>query len=175
MLTGISFNWNMYQNPETDAGIQMGDATGAAQGSTTGIQGAQVGFTEGSEKTGDEDKPLNGYRSTPENCKTCRERKYQDGSDDANVSFKTAAHVSPGASAAAVMGHESEHVSHAYQRARLGGGRVLQASVSIHTAICPECGTSYVSGGTTFTAIAYPKDSASITSKRGEGTENFNT
>ncbi|MEE3357297.1 MAG: hypothetical protein VZR31_04375, partial [Lachnospiraceae bacterium] len=84
MLTGISFNWNMYQNPVTDAGIQMGDATGAAQGSMTGIQGAQVDSTEGSEKTGDEDKPLNGYRSTPENCKTCRERKYQDGSDDAN-------------------------------------------------------------------------------------------
>ena len=69
MLTGISFNWNMYQNPETDAGIQMGDATGAAQGSTTGIQGAQVGSTEGSGKTGDEGKPLNGYRSTPENCR----------------------------------------------------------------------------------------------------------
>ena len=32
--------------------------------------------------------------SSPEECQTCKNRKYVDGSDEANVSFKSAAHVS---------------------------------------------------------------------------------
>ncbi len=43
-------------------------------------------------------------------CQTCKERKYQDGSDDPGVSFKTAAHIAPEAAGAAVRGHEMEHV-----------------------------------------------------------------
>ncbi|MBQ3774367.1 MAG: hypothetical protein II833_08285, partial [Pseudobutyrivibrio sp.] len=38
------------------------------------------------------------------------------------------------------------------------GGKVLQATVAIHTAVCPECGKTYVSGGTTSTKIAYPNE-----------------
>ena len=34
----------------------------------------------------------------------------------------------------------------------------MQASVSIKTAICPECGTTYVAGGETTTKIKYPVD-----------------
>ena len=34
-------------------------------------------------------------------------------------------------------------------------GKVVSASVSIHTAVCPECGRTYVSGGTTHTQIKY--------------------
>lgn len=30
--------------------------------------------------------------------------------------------------------------------------------VSIHTSVCPECGKTYVSGGTTNTAIRYPNE-----------------
>lgn len=42
----------------------------------------------------------NGIGSVDENgkqkdCQTCKNRKYVDGSDEANVSFKSAAHVSP--------------------------------------------------------------------------------
>lgn len=98
-----------------------------------------------------------GRRSSPEECQTCKERKYQDGSDE-NVSFKAAAHISPEAAGAAVRAHESEHVSNAYTKAAEEGGEVINASVTIHTAICPECGRTYVSGGTTSTTIRYSKE-----------------
>lgn len=88
-------------------------------------------------------------------CQTCKNRKYQDGSDEANVSFKSAAHVSPEAAGSAVRAHEQQHVSNAFKKAAQDNGKVLQASVSIHTDICPECGRSYVSGGTTQTQIKY--------------------
>ncbi len=38
------------------------------------------------------------------------------------------------------------------------GGKVIHAGVSIHTAVCPECGRTYVSGGTTNTTLSLPKD-----------------
>jgi hypothetical protein len=90
-------------------------------------------------------------------CQTCKERKYQDGSDE-NVSFKSAQHISPSEAGNRVRAHEGEHVSNAYSKAAEKGGKVLQASVSIHTAICPECGRSYISGGTTSTRIKYPNE-----------------
>lgn len=105
--------------------------------------------------TGGQGTDVAGKVSGPEECQTCKNRKYQDGSDE-NVSFKSAAHVSPEAAGSAVRAHEGEHVSNAYTSAAQKGGKVLQASVSIHTSICPECGKSYVSGGTTNTKIKYP-------------------
>lgn len=89
-----------------------------------------------------------------EECQTCRNRKYQDGSNE-NVSFKAAAHIAPGAAGAAVRAHEGEHVSNAYTKAAQNDGRVVMASVSIHTSVCPECGRTYVSGGVTNTAVRY--------------------
>lgn len=98
-----------------------------------------------------------GRKSSPEECQTCKERKYQDGSDE-NVSFKSAAHISPEAAGAAVRAHEGEHVSNAYKEAAEKGGEVVNASVTIHTAICPECGRTYVSGGTTNTTIRFSNE-----------------
>lgn len=95
-----------------------------------------------------------GAKSSPAECETCKNRKYQDGSDEM-VSFKSPSHISPNAAASAVMGHEQEHVSNAYQKASTQNGKVLQASVSIKTSVCPECGRSYVSGGETRTQIKY--------------------
>lgn len=95
-----------------------------------------------------------GRKSSPEECETCKNRKYRDGSNEM-VSFKSATHLSPGAAASAVRAHEQEHVSNAYKKAATDNGKVINASVSIHTAICPECGRSYVSGGTTNTQIKY--------------------
>lgn len=89
-----------------------------------------------------------------EECETCKKRKYQDGSDEM-VSFKSAAHISPESAAARVRAHEQEHVSNAYKKAAEGNGKVISASVAIHTAVCPECGRTYVSGGTTHTQIKY--------------------
>ncbi len=54
--------------------------------------------------------------------------------------------------------HEGEHVSNAYTKAAKNDGKVVSASVSIHTSVCPECGRTYVSGGTTSTRIKYPAD-----------------
>ncbi len=98
-------------------------------------------------------------------CATCAGRMYQDGSDE-NVSFKAAAHVSPEAAGAAVRSHEGEHVSNAYKKAFMNNGKVMRASVSIHMAVCPECGRSYVSGGTTSTSIMYYGNKSGADSRR---------
>ncbi len=99
-----------------------------------------------------------GKRVSPAECQTCKERKYKDGSDECDVSFQTAQHIDPSAAGARVRAHEGEHVSNAYQKAAKNGGKVLQASVAIHTAVCPECGRVYVSGGTTTTKIQYKNE-----------------
>ena len=95
-----------------------------------------------------------GRKSSPAECQTCKNRKYQDGSDEM-VSFKSASHISPTASGSRVRAHEQEHVSNAYNKAEQNNGKVISATVSIHTAICPECGRTYVSGGETNTQIKY--------------------
>lgn len=99
-----------------------------------------------------------GRRSSPAECETCKNRKYKDGSNE-NVSFKSAAHVSPSASGAAVRAHEAEHVSNAYTKAAEKNGKVLSAGVTIHTGVCPECGTVYTAGGETRTVIKYSDES----------------
>ena len=101
-----------------------------------------------------EEKERKGIKDPTEECQTCKNRKYKDGSDEM-VSFKSPAHISPESAAAAVRAHEQEHVSNAYTKAAQDNGKVISASVSIHTGICPECGRTYISGGTTHTQIKY--------------------
>ena len=96
-------------------------------------------------------------RSGKITCETCENRKYQDGSDEM-VSFKAPGHISPQASAAAVLSHEQEHVSNAYEEAGRKGGEVVQASVRLQNAVCPECGRTYVAGGETTTQIKYNEE-----------------
>lgn len=108
-------------------------AANAAKDETGGLNGAQEAAEEG-------------------RCETCEQRKYQDGSDDAGVSFKTPTRIDPGQVASAVRGHEMEHVYREQARAQREGRKVVSQSVTLHTAICPECGKAYVSGGTTRTA-----------------------
>lgn len=84
-------------------------------------------------------------------CQTCKERKYQDGSDDPGVSFKTPTNIAPNQAAAAVRGHENEHVVREQAKAQQEDRKVVSQSVTYHTDICPECGKAYVSGGTTRT------------------------
>ena len=131
----------------------MGMSGGQAFAGASGAAAA-----EGSPKAilnpGESTKANPGKRVSPAECETCKNRKYQDGSDEM-VSFKSAAHISPEAAASRVMAHEMEHVANAYAKAETGNGKVLQASVSIKTAVCPECGRVYVCGGVTNTKIAY--------------------
>lgn len=84
-------------------------------------------------------------------CQTCKNRKYQDVSDDSGVSYQTPTKISPGNAASAVAGHEQEHVVRNQTKAEREDREVVSQSVMIHTAVCPECGKTYVSGGTTRT------------------------
>ncbi len=95
-------------------------------------------------------------------CQTCKERKYQDGSDDPGVSFKTAAHIAPELAASKVRGHEMEHVVRERASAAREDRKVVSQSVTYHTAICPECGKAYVSGGTTRTTTAANRDAFAV-------------
>ena len=100
-----------------------------------GVEGAQKALEEGK-------------------CETCEKRKYQDGSDDMGVSFQTPTRVDPDQAASAVRGHEMEHVVREQAKAQREDRKVVSQSVTLHTAICPECGKAYVSGGTTRTTTA---------------------
>lgn len=156
-MTPLGLNqYNSYGSYAGGMGYQNAYASGAV---SAGFQA--TGGVEGAKKPGailnpnESTKVMPGKKSSPAECQTCKERKYQDGSNEANVSFKAAAHVSPEAAGTAVRAHEGQHVANAYKKAAEGNGTVLQASVSIHTAVCPECGRTYVSGGTTDTKIRY--------------------
>jgi hypothetical protein len=85
----------------------------------------------------------------PQECQTCKNRKYVDVSDDPSVSFQSPAHIGPGQAASSVMSHEHEHVSHEQARADKEGRKVVSQTVSISMSVCPECGRTYVSGGVT--------------------------
>lgn len=121
--------------PQAEAGKAAGEDSEAA----AGAEGVQKAFEEGE-------------------CKTCEQRKYQDGSDDAGVSYKTPTHIAPEQAGSAVRGHEMEHVTRERAEALREGKEVISQSVTMHTAICPECGKAYVSGGTTRTTTAESKE-----------------
>jgi len=91
-------------------------------------------------------------------CKTCQSRKYQDGSDDPGVSMKSPTHLSTAEAGAAVSAHENEHVVREQAEAKAEDREVVAESVRIFTAVCPECGKTYVSGGET-TVITRKKPS----------------
>ncbi len=132
-----------YTNPVAD--FSIGGTKGAAESGAVTPEGEKKAL-EGADKT----------KGTRE-CQTCKNRKYKDGSDEM-VSFKSAQHISPNAAGARVRGHEAEHVSNAYKDAAMHNGKVLQASVRIKTAVCPECGRTYVCGGETATKIKYSNE-----------------
>jgi hypothetical protein len=82
-------------------------------------------------------------------CQTCKNRKYQDSSNDPSVSFQSPTHISPGQSGLTVASHEREHVAHEQANAEREGRKVVSQTVTLSTSICPECGCSYISGGVT--------------------------
>ena len=133
-------------------------------GGTGGVSGAEKPAVI--LNPGESTRVTPGHRSSPAECQTCKERKYKDGSDESDVSFQTAQHIDPSSAGARVRAHEQEHVSNAYEKAAKGEGKVLQASVQIKTAICPECGRCYVSGGVTRTKISYPNEENNSYAKR---------
>lgn len=95
-----------------------------------------------------------------EECETCANRTYVDGSNESDVSFKTPGHISPEASAAVVSAHEYEHVRNALQEDKRPDAELVSVSVSLKTAVCPECGTTYVAGGKTRTLMRYGEETS---------------
>ena len=53
-----------------------------------------------------------------------------------------------------------EHVYREQAKADREGRKVVSQNVTMHTEICPECGKSYVSGGTTRTVTKADTDNA---------------
>ncbi len=133
-------------------GLQMNTLSNTDCWRPTDTQMPQDGkIKDGASNPQDDGRKVNGK----EECQTCKQRKYQDGSDESDVSFKSAAHVSPESAGAAVRAHENQHVKNAYEKAEKDNGKVLSATVTIKTGRCPECGRTYVAGGTTKTMIKY--------------------
>lgn len=143
-ISPITNSYDMYYGP---ASASSADSVTGAEREIPGAR-QLPGYKE------DDWRKKAGLEDPSEECQTCKNRKYQDGSDEM-VSFKSPQHVSPESAASAVRAHEQEHVSNAYKKAAQDNGKVVSASVSIHTAVCPECGRTYVSGGTTHTQIKY--------------------
>lgn len=131
MIGNIGWNRNPY-----DSGYVLGSGGSFSDSGSKGIK--------------PNEKP-----SGPEECQTCKNRKYVDGSDEGNVSFKTPGHIAPENSRAAVSAHESMHVANARREGNKENAELVSATVRLQTSVCPECGTPYVSGGTTNTTIKY--------------------
>ena len=107
-------------------------------------------------------------------CETCENRTYVDGSDESDVSFQTPGHIAPEAAASKVMSHEYEHVRNAYQEDKEEGKELVNVSVSLKTAICPECGKTYVAGGETRTLMRNGVEENPY-AKQQEAYENFSS
>ena len=160
---GVDFWGDEFRSPYDIGGFQTSEASGAGEKGEVRPEAAGAQTKEDDRKgpyfpaddIGGKDGKVLVKPAEKKECQTCKARKYKDRSDE-NVSFKTAAHISPESAGAKVRAHEGEHVANAYSDAAEKGGRVLSVGVSIYTDVCPECGRVFVSGGETRTAIAYP-------------------
>ena len=125
----------------------VGSATGSQKPGSIDTTGHKIG-SDGKPEPTKQDK-----RVGQAECETCKNRKYVDGSNEGDVSFKAPAHIDPDAAAGRVMGHEMEHVANARQEDAKENKELVSVSVTLHTSICPECGRVYVSGGETNTTM----------------------
>ena len=137
-MTGI-YGIDYYNNYSLTGNYGYGYSTGA-------VSSARPEEKDMIVNPGKSDVEKPGRKSSPAECETCK-------------NFKSAAHISPQASASRVRAHEQEHVTNAYNKAAQNNGKVLSATVCLRTAICPECGTVYTAGGTTTTKISYSDES----------------
>lgn len=160
MIGGIGYGtygmnpWNSAMSGTQASTLNAGSSMGTSVASGGAPRSESVAKEEGLSQA----QIRSMKRSGAIECESCKNRKYQDGSNESDVSFKSPGHIDPASAGAKVMAHEQQHVSNAYQKAAKGNGKVMNASVSIQTAVCPECGRSYVSGGQTRTMIKYNED-----------------
>lgn len=155
MIEGIGFGRGAYETaylPVTQAGR---------------IDPIGVNQTEETRKVDGEGKTQGSGKVKPSECMTCKNRKYVDGSDEGNVSFKAPGHISPKSSAAMVSAHEQQHVANARREGSKDNAKLMSANVRLKLAVCPECGTSYVAGGVTSTTIKYSEDNPYEKERKG--------
>ena len=138
-MTGI-YGIGNYTNYSLTGNYGYGYSTGTVSSARPEEKGMVV-------NPGKSDVEKPGRKSSPAECETCKNRKYQDGSDEM-VSFKSASHISPQASASRVRAHEQEHVTNAYNKAAQNNGKVLSAQ-------CP-CGPRYAPNAALSTPPAAP-------------------
>ena len=145
-ISGVAYggiNLYAFARPTRDNGMidaaQAGQAAGAASGARA------VGRPDDANPT---------EQIGVVECQTCKNRKYQDGSNDPGVSFKTPGHIDPANAQSVVRAHEQEHVSNEQAKAQSGERKIVSQSVRLFTSVCPECGRVYVSGGVTRTVTA---------------------
>lgn len=152
----ISFNPYQSFSAMPYSGVYTaGSAPAAENGQVFGTADG-AGRVSGSPAAGSAKENEKAGKTGPQGeCQTCKNRKYVDGSNEGNVSFKAPGHIAPEASAGVVMAHEQEHVANAVREGNKAGNELVSVSVSLKTSVCPECGRSYVSGGTTRTTIRY--------------------
>ncbi|MDR1689312.1 MAG: hypothetical protein LBS21_11960 [Clostridiales bacterium] len=86
-------------------------------------------------------------------CETCKNRRYQDGSDDPGVSFKSPTRMSPEQASSRVFSHEREHYTREASKAKKEGKEVVSNDIRVFSSVCPECGKTYISGGETRTVV----------------------
>jgi hypothetical protein len=130
-----------------NTGVRLGNGD-TGDGTFAAVDTAENGKATGTSK---------GKATEEGECQTCANRKYQDGSDDGGVSFQNPTKLSPAQAASAVRSHEQEHVTRNAAKAEREG-KEAHSHVAIHTAVCPDCGKTYVSGGTTTTTYTPKKD-----------------
>ena len=115
---------------------------------------------------------LSGKKVTPEElshkykCSTCESRKYKDVSSDPGVSFQVPTKVSKESARSAVAAHEQQHVARNQDKADREGREVVSQTVTYHSNVCPECGDTYISGGTTETVTREKQESPAVAEQR---------
>jgi Zn-finger nucleic acid-binding protein len=148
-LNGIPAGYAFFPNPGAAYPVMPGRTEAqVVPGTGTGVEGVKPDGI----KT---DKAIGSYE-----CQTCKNRRYQDGSNDPGVSFKAPTKLTPGQAATAVYSHEREHYTREEAKAESEGREVVSNSIRIFTDVCPECGRTYVSGGETTTVTRKKQERA---------------
>lgn len=133
---------SMYTGAAVRGGYMGGQPDGVRPSGSTGR--VETAETSGADRTA---------RTGKTECQTCKKRKYMDRSNEGDVSFQAPTHISPNQAASRVMSHEREHVQNAVSEGQQENKKLVSVSVSLKMAVCPECGRSYVAGGTTRTKM----------------------
>ena len=105
-------------------------------------------------------------------CSSCSSRRYVDKSNDSSVSYQTPTKLSPGTAALAVGAHEREHVVNERAKASREDRQIVNQTVMIKYAICPECHKMYAAGGVTKTQSVKKNDDAKPTGNTAEEPHN---